>query len=203
LLYEEGGFGLPGEADPFAGGRFSGLLPALAGVEVLGGPYLHVALKTNFTQFGEGKLFGLPDWDRDHFTRYAAIYRPYAILCWSRHARAFCLGNADLVEVLDDDGAVLIARIRGGGGAVVHGQATVAAQPGVLSVGPGPGAELDGPAVLRYHFVPTLRANPRTRLRPVPLAGDPVPFIELEVPRAGVTLELAPWSGRGTSGEDR
>src|SRR5262249_36492103 len=39
LLYEEGGFSLPGLADPFQRGRFSGLLPHLAKVEVIGGPY--------------------------------------------------------------------------------------------------------------------------------------------------------------------
>jgi hypothetical protein len=64
LLYEEGGFSLPGLADPFLRGRFSGLLPHLAGVEVIGGPYLHAALTTNFTQFGEGKLFGRAGWYR-------------------------------------------------------------------------------------------------------------------------------------------
>ena len=58
LLYEEGGFDLPGVPDPFQGGRFSGLLPDRTGVEVIGGPYLHASLTTNFTQFGEGKLFG-------------------------------------------------------------------------------------------------------------------------------------------------
>ena len=52
------GVGLPGVPDPFQGGRFSGLLPERTGVEVIGGPYLHASLKTNFTQFGEGKLFG-------------------------------------------------------------------------------------------------------------------------------------------------
>ena len=44
LLYEEGGFGLPGVPDPFQGGRFSGLLPERHGVEVIGGPYLHASL---------------------------------------------------------------------------------------------------------------------------------------------------------------
>ena len=113
LYYEEGGFGLPGVPDPFQGGRFSGLLPERLGVEVIGGPYLHAALTTNFTQFGEGKLFGRADWDRDWFVRYARLYRPSAILCWSPRARAFCRANPDLIEVKDDNGFVLIARVNG------------------------------------------------------------------------------------------
>ena len=43
---------------------------------MIGGPYLHASLTTNFTQFGEGKLFGEADWDRDQFVRYARLYRP-------------------------------------------------------------------------------------------------------------------------------
>ena len=62
LLYEEGGKDLPGIPDPFHHGRFSGLLPQRTSIELLGGPYLHASLTTNFTQFGEGKLFGRPGW---------------------------------------------------------------------------------------------------------------------------------------------
>ena len=54
LLYEEGGFG----PDPYAGGRYSGLLPRFTGVEVIGGPYLHAAITTNYAQFGEGSCSG-------------------------------------------------------------------------------------------------------------------------------------------------
>lgn len=105
LLYEEGGKGLPGVPDPYQGGRFSGILPERTGVEVIGGPYLHASLNTNFTQFGEGMLFGRADWDRPYFVRYAKLYRPSAILCWSPRTRRFCKENPDLVTVLEDDGA--------------------------------------------------------------------------------------------------
>ena len=76
LLYEEGGKDLPGIPDPFQRGRYSGLLPEWTGVELIGGPYLHAALTTNFTQFGEGALFGNSNWDRQHFVKYARLYRP-------------------------------------------------------------------------------------------------------------------------------
>ena len=105
--------GLPGVPDPFQGGRFSGLLARAHGVEVIGGPYLHASLKTNFTQFGEGKLFGKPTGTATDFVRYAKLYRPSAILCWSPHARRFCRENPDLVKVLEDDGTVLIGRVVG------------------------------------------------------------------------------------------
>ncbi len=191
LLYEEGGFDLPGEPDPFDGGRYSGLLPHLTGVEVLGGPYLHAALTTNFTQFGEGMLFGQNDWNRDHFERYARLYRPAAILCWSRRARAFCRSNPDLVEIVGEsaDGQVLIGRIQGFGGDTISGKANVRAEPGKLHV-QVEANDLDGRVILRYHSVPYLRSRPPCRLEAVPLEGDPVPFIGLRSPPGSLTLEL-------------
>ena len=45
-------------------------------------------MKTNFTQFGENKLFGRKDWDREFFERYARLYRPAAICCWSPTSQA-------------------------------------------------------------------------------------------------------------------
>jgi hypothetical protein len=191
LLYEEGGFGLPGLPDPFQRGRFSGLLPYLAGVEVLGGPYLHAALTTNFTQFGEGKLFGRSGWDRDRFVRYARLYRPAAILCWTPQARQFCETHKDLIRILEDDGTLLIGRVLGFGGATIEGSARVEAQPGRLRVrdmAPG----LDGSIVLRYHFVPYLTTKPSVACEPKPLEEDPVPFILLRPPPGtrDVDLEL-------------
>jgi hypothetical protein len=189
LLYEEGGFDLPGIPDPYQRGRFSGLLPWLTGVELLGGPYLHASLLTNFTQFGEGALFGAKGWDREHFVRYARLYRPAAILCWSPHARRFCRANADLVKVLDDDGTVLIGRVLGFEGDAIEGSAEVTAEPGRLRVremSPG----VDGSILLRYHSVPSLRARPSVPLEHRFEEGDPVPFILLRPPAGVSEVEL-------------
>jgi hypothetical protein len=169
-------------------------------VEVLGGPYLHASLTTNYTQFGEGKLFGEADWGRDHFVRHARLYRPAAIVCWSPHARAFCAQNPDLIRVLDDDGVVLIGRVLGFEGATIEGTAEVEAHPGRLRVR-GAVAGVDGNVVLRYHSVPCLRADRPVRLESVYLEGDPVPFIRLRTPPDTLTLELKipPISGMGRS----
>jgi hypothetical protein len=189
LLYEEGGKSLTGVDDPFQRGRFSGLLPERSGVELIGGPYLHAALTTNFTQFGEGALFGKSDWGRDDFVRYARLYRPCAILCWSPRARRFCRSNPDLITVLEDDGSVLLARVLGYGGDTIEGTASVAAEPGRLRVrGMTPG--LDGSIVLRYHSVPSLRVRPPIPLEERREEGDPVPFIVLRPPPAIQEVEL-------------
>jgi hypothetical protein len=184
LLYEESGKDLPGIPDPYRHGRFSGLLPGRIGVELIGGPYLHAALTTNFTQFGEGKLFGRANWDRDFFVRYARLYRPAAILCWSPHARAFCRSNPDLIRILEDDGTLLIGRVEGFGGDTIRGRARVEASPGRLRV-TDIAPDLDGSVVLRYHFVPCLMTRPSVACEPEFLEEDPVPFIRLR-PSPGI-----------------
>jgi hypothetical protein len=187
LLYEEGGMG----PDPFQHGRFSGLLPERTKVEVIGGPYLHASLTTNFTQFGEGKLFGRADWDRTFFERYAKLYRPSAILCWSKYARRFCLENSDLVQVLEDDGTIMFGRIVGFEGDFIEGSGRVEAMAGRIRVGEvSPG--LDGTVLLRYHFVPYLTTSPSVACEPEYREDDPVPFIRFRPPggATGVDFEL-------------
>ncbi|WP_165248176.1 hypothetical protein [Paludisphaera soli] len=193
VLYEEGGEDVPGAPDPFGGGRFSGLLPWKTGAELLGGPYLRAALQTNFTQFGGDRLFGRQGWDRAFFERYARVYRPSYILCWTPHARRFCRDNPNLATILDDDGTLLFARIEGFGGDAIRGAATVEATPGRLVVR-GMTPDLDGSVVLRYHSVPSLQAQPAAPVDAESAEEDPVPFIRVR-PAAGVsevTLEMAP-----------
>jgi hypothetical protein len=190
LLYEEGGAASPGFPDIFRGDRYSGLLPYLTRVEMLGGPFLRVLVKANFTQFGEGRLFGQAGWGRDQFVRYARLYRPAAILCWSPHARAFCQANPDLVTVVEDEGVLLLGRVKGFAGDAIVGTAEVDAEPGrlrVRSASPG----VDGTVVLRYHSVPCLRVRSQVALDAVSFERDPVPFIRLRPPIGGpLTLEL-------------
>ncbi len=189
ILYEEGGFELEEVPDPYKGGRLSGLLPALLGVEVIGGPYLHSAVKANFTQFGEGKLFGRMNWDRDWFVRYARLYRPSAILCWSPRALAFCRANPDLIQIKEDAGQILIGRVLGFEGVAITGRVLMSAEPGRLMIMAATGG-LDGTVVLRYHSVPCLRADPPVALDSVFLEDDPVPFIRLRPPPGSVVIEL-------------
>jgi hypothetical protein len=197
LLYEESGIEIKGEPDPFQGGRFSGLLPERCGVEVIGGPYLHASLKTNFTQFGEGKMFENPAWDRDSFVRFAKIYRPSAILCWSKKARAFCEENPDLIEIKEREpkGSLILARVKGFGGSTIRGQATVKAEANKLTISDIK-PDLDGLVVLRYHSVPCLRSLPEGRWEPVLIDGDPVPFIGVKASTEPIVIEMAiplPW----------
>ena len=188
-FYEEGGFAVEGSHEPFQGGRLSGILPERTGVELIGGPYLHASLTTNFTQFGEGKLCGKSNWTRDDFIRYAKLYGPSAILCWSSHARRFCKENSDLIRILDDDKFVMLGRVMGFEGKFLEGSGKVEAASGVLKLHeltPG----LDGSVVLRYHSVPYLRARPAVAIEQEYREDDPVPFIRLRPPPGMSDVEL-------------
>ncbi len=190
LLYEESGFDSPDAPDPFQRGRFSGLLPDRTGVEVLGGPYLHASLTTNFSQFGEGKLFGKRDWTRADFERYARIYGPEAILCHSPHARRFCKENPDLIQVLDDDGRLMIGRVLGFEGKCIEGTAVVEARPGRIllhEIVPG----LDGTILLRYHSAPGLTTRPSVAWTSERQEDDPAPFLRVRPPAGARELEIS------------
>ena len=208
LLYEESGTSLDGVPDPFEGGRFSGLLPHLTGVELLGGPYLQAAIKTNFTQFGQNRLFGKSDWDAAFFRDHAEMYRPNAILCWSPHAVAFCEAHPELVEILARSernlpvfdpatqrfrlvtSVLIFGRVRGFEGKAIRGRATTIAQPGRIRVEDVVSDELDGLVVLGYHHVPRLRATPAVRIEAVKVKDDPVPFIGLRGVDGPVELRM-------------
>ncbi len=190
LLYEETGFAVGGLADPFRGKHYSPILPGTTGVEVIGGPYLHMTVTANFAQFGEGKLFGEKDWGRDHFVRHARLYRPAAIACWTPHSRAFCREHPDLIRVVEDDGTLLLGRVLGFEGATIRGSARVEAGPNRLVVLDAK-ADADGLVVLRYHSALGLVADPPTAIEEVRLEADPVPFIGLRPTAPGpITLRI-------------
>ena len=203
LLYEEGGFGVEIKdergvviqrlPDAFQGGRLSGILPERTGVELIGGPYLHASLQTNFTQFGEGKLCGKADWTKDDFIRYAKLYGPSAILCWTPHARRFCTDNPDLVQDpgtrIQESRCFWVESQSGFEGDFLEGSGRVEAEAGVLrlhDLTPG----LDGSVVLRYHSVPYLRARPAVAIEQEYREDDPVPFIRLRPPPGTSDVEL-------------
>jgi hypothetical protein len=208
LLYEESGEDVEGVPDPYQQGRFSGLLPYLAGIEVIGGPYLRAALATNFTQFGENRLFDRDEWDLSYFIRHAEIYQPSAIICWTPRSLAFCQAHPEIFDIKAVDerhlavvdpraqqyvgfrSRLLFATLKGYGRSTVRGRARIQAAPGSLQIQDAQPDELDGQVVLRYHHVPRLRSRPPITIEPVRLGDDPVPFIGVRPPPASTTLEL-------------
>ena len=82
----------------------------MTGVEVIGGPYLHTTVTTNFTQFGENKLFGEGGLGPRLVRPLCPTLPAGGDLLLDPKARAFCFANPDLVRVVEDDGTILIGR---------------------------------------------------------------------------------------------
>ncbi len=54
-------------------------------------------------------------------------------------------------------------------------------------------SELKGnTVVLKYHWIDGLHSEPATKIEPVKLADDPIPFIKLIEPPANLRLRLGP-----------
>ena len=168
LLFEETGLAVAGLGDPFGTKHLSPILPEMTGVEVLGGPYLHATVTTNFTQFGENKLFEKVLWDRAFFVRYARLYRPSAICCWSPRARALLPGQSRPDQGFggrpDDPDR---SRDRPASeGPRFGGRPRSRPEPNRLVVRNAVAdPQGDGRVILRYHAVPYLRGRPAGRDR--------------------------------------
>ncbi len=210
LLYEESGEDLPGIPDPYQGHRYSGLLPWMTGVEVIGGPYLRVALSTNYVQFGEDKLLGQSEWGPEQFLSACRSYGPSGMVCWSPRAIKFCREHPDLIQIVAEHeetfrlvesrtgrmvtypSRLIFAKILGNSGPVLRGTAEVMACAGAIEVKGARTDELDGLVVLRYHLLPWVRSKPSVTIKPVRVIGDPVPLIGFEPIDGPVRFELDP-----------
>ncbi len=192
IFYEEGGASTDRLPDLFRGRRFGGLLPTLTGVEVIGGPFLHVPIRENYAQIGMGKLLDDEDWNSESFDNAARLYGPSGIVCWSPGAREFIGANPEQFQVLSTLGPLQIVRVLAEGGKTIQGDAEVKGSFGRLEVIPEVGEDVDELIILRYHFVPGLRTDPPVALQPVEVAGDPVPMIGLPSSSGPIVIE---WEG--------
>lgn len=205
LLFEDRNRGIIKDGwaldDPFQSVRPAPLLPLLTGLEVIGGPYLYTHQKTNFTQAGDGWLWGLEGptaWDPVRFEKFARWYDLAWLVAWSPEARAFCHRHPELVNVVATFGPshapLLVARLNRAPHPAIVGQATVTARPGRIEVENArpEGGEL----VLRYHWVPGLVTDPPTRLDEYPIDLDPVGLIRIHDPPPRFTIRLDPWGTR-------
>lgn len=225
VLFEDRGVLDLGPLDPFEGSNPSALLPLLAPAQYIGGPYLKTHLKANFTQCGDGKIFGrdLAEQPIDVATiqRYAELYNiRWAVLrfspftehelrekerelrergvqvpknfavYWSAPLARLADNNPDVFRPLAQFGLIRVYELNREPNWAVVGRASVEAAPDRLDVTSAQ-ADASGRLVLSYHWISTLRST--VPLRPISLADDPVPFIEVENPPDRFVIENRLW----------
>ena len=210
VLYEEGGKG----PDIYEGGRYSGVLARALGVEFIGGPYLHAALKTNAVQFGEGTVCGRADWDLAWLEQMRLRYGLGWVVAFSDRPRTMIDANPDRFQVILSQGPLRVARLIAqpngstpvGPRQPLSGQewveGDVQAEPGhiklVLKPNSGKTA-VDRQVVLRYHWAPNLRVVGSGDISIMPAEGaqptlPPLILLKLGPDANGaVDIQVNPW----------
>jgi hypothetical protein len=192
ILFEDRGRLQEEELDPFGGTNPSALLPLLAPGQYIGGPYLYTNLKSNFTQFGDGKLFNRPVrfLDLATFEHYAQMYNIRWLVCWSRPMVAFADRYPDYFRAQGRFGPLRAYSLDRAPNWALTGRAHVRAQPDRLEVSDAE-ADSNGVLVLAYHWIDTLRSS--AAIRPVLKQPDPVPFIAVDQAPSQFVIENRMW----------
>lgn len=171
------------------GPRIMPLVHVRTGRECIGGPYYPGYLKHNFVRFGNATLCnrpmlpGRPNFLTDRlFGRYLDLYNILWVVAWSPVAQEY-LDRSPHVERLQTTlptGPYALYRTRRKGSFFEVGDGTVEAGWNRIVVRNAQPAS-DGTIVIRYHWLPTLRAESPVTMSPVRLDDDPVPFIRLHL----------------------
>lgn len=152
--------------------------------EFIGGPYPFL----HFAGFWDGFVFGEPigSISPADFRSYLDLYNIGWIIVFSPESKAYLDHQPELARTASF-GPFQTYKVDGPHSFFVSGSGVVTHFGfNDLALDQLKGAQV----VLKYHFVPGLKAAPATRIEPVTLAGDPTPFIRLIDPPPRVTLRM-------------
>jgi hypothetical protein len=186
LLFEESG-----DETGFVYDRtyLSSFLPYLTGRQLIGGPINLYNDRHHFAEFHSGKLFQKePQPISDSELRnYLRLYNIGAVVAFDPRSIQRLQSIPGLVTVEQRIGPIHLMKVNQPLSWFQVGEGSVKAGYNRLELSGLKGNEV----VLKYHWVDGLRAVPPTRIEPVQVADDPIPFIKLVNPPAAVTLRIA------------
>jgi len=152
--------------------------------EFIGAPAMATGLRTEYASFWFGKLFGRPitEYDAKAFRAVCDRYDVRWVLTSRGATRRHLESLAPLVTLRAEHGPIgvfevdrVASRVASGPGRAFGDGRTIVFE-----------TDAAEPSVLKYHWVPGLRAEPAAELRSVAGPdGDPVGFVEIRPPRAG------------------
>ena len=169
------------------------MVPWYTGREVIGGPYPLVWMPHNFANYvvfsevsvrGETRLFGRPLSEvgpalEENLGRYGIGW----VVVYTEPSKAL-FDDYDGATPVAELGRQKLYRVDEPGGLLLRGDARVGGSFGTLSVD----AAVPGPVTLKYHWSPTLVAEPAQPVLPCRMGDDPVPFIDLPEAPDGTTV---------------
>src|SRR6185503_7244361 len=166
----------------------SSLIPYVTGRQLIGGPINLYNDRHHFAEFHSGKIFQKdPQAISDSELRnYLRLYNIGAVVAFHPRSIQRLLSIPGLVTVEQRIGPVHLMKVNQPLSWFIAGEGKLKAGYNRLELSELKGDEL----ILKYHWVDGLVAQPPTRIEPVQIADDPIPFIKLINPPPSLTLRI-------------
>lgn len=169
------------------GAPLQALVPIYTRRELVGAPRQRFDARPGL-DLGAGRLAGRPfaSWSGAELAAFLERYAVTTVVAWSQEARGFLAAHADLLPPTAEVHGFQVYRRRVHASRVEVGRAQVRADYNRIEISEIEGEEL----VLRYHWMPGLRASPPVPVEHVPVPDDPVGFIRVR-PQGHTRIVLA------------
>jgi hypothetical protein len=185
LLFEESG---DETGFVYDGVYLSSLLPNLTGRQLIGGPINLYNDRHHFAEFHSGRIFqkDIQSLSDSELRSYLRLYNIGAIIAFHPASLQRLGSIPGLVTVEQRIGPLYLMKVNQPLSWFIAGEGAVKAGFNRLELAQLKGNEV----ILKYHWVRGLNAIPSTRIEPVRMADDPIPFIKLTAPPTEVTLRV-------------
>jgi hypothetical protein len=185
-----------GGTNPFGSVRLAPLVPIIAGVHCVGGPYLATHYRANFANCGDGMLFDRT-WDQANFDELARVYALDWAVLWSPSALAYARKNPNQLKPDGAIGGLHLFRIVRSASAWEKAGITMEVRPNRIAIHNPRKAR--GTFVLPYHFHPGWDSEPKMIITGTRQGDDPEPFITIIDPPESVEMKFSPWQALSRS----
>jgi len=185
LLFEESG---DESGFIYDGIYLSSFLPHLTGRQLVGGPINLYNDRHHFAEFHSGQMFkrDVQTLTDDELRNYLRLYNISAIVAFHPASIQRLQAIPGLVTVEQRIGPVHLMKVNQSLSWFIEGEGKVRAGLNRLDLSQLKGKEV----ILKYHWVEGLTASPPTKLEPVKMLDDPIPFIRLVAPPTNVSLRI-------------
>jgi hypothetical protein len=183
ILFEESG---DESGFVYDGSYLSSLIALQTDRQLIGGPINLYNDRHHFAELHSGKFLNrdIASFSDDELRNYFSLYNIGAVVAFHPATIKRLQAIPGLVTVERQIGPVVLMKSNQMLNWFVEGQGRAKASFNRLEL-----SELKGNAVvLKYHWIDGLHAEPATRIEPVKLADDPIPFIKLIDPPATLRL---------------
>lgn len=185
LLFEESG---DESGFVYDGVYLSALLPRLTGRQLIGGPINLYNDRHHFAEFHSGILLkrSVETLSDEQLRNYLRLYNIGAVVAFHPASIQRLQSIPGLVTVEQRIGAVHLMKVNQQLSWFIEGEGRIKAGLNRLEL-----SEIKGnQVILKYHWVEGLTSSPSTKIEPVKILDDPIPFIKLVSPPANVNLRI-------------